>query len=217
MADAGHRSNEHETNVVTVNDETASDASTSTQQTATASGTTSGTTSANESGSSSAIDGMESNSNIIESIDILHAQSLIIDSIVVIDDPGSVRPIARDEDEDVIFVTELRQKQPFRTIATIDLCDTPDTSFTQPAKASSPARAAADANNDNMKSPPARPGSTKCPICLDSFGFDEIMSTMCGHLFCEPCIRNTIKTRKKCPMCNRSLKMSQIHRIFLGT
>lgn len=154
--------------------------------------------------------------------DIIYAQILnVSDSIVVIDDPRTVRPIVRDEDEDVIFVTESRREQRFRTIATIDLCDTPDTSFTQSNKQSDQAGAAATASTaaapNNLNSPPPKPGTAKCPICLDSFGFDEIMSTMCGHLFCEPCIRNTIKTRKKCPMCNRSLKMNQIHRIFLGT
>lgn len=132
---------------------------------------------------------------------------------MIIDDPNTsiVRPITRDDDEDVIFVTESRRE--FRTIATIDLCETPDNSFTQPQQS----------NQSVTQSLPCKPpeklnpGTTKCPICLEIFGLDEILSTFCGHLFCDPCIKNVIKTRKKCPMCNRNLKQSQVHRIFLDT
>lgn len=112
----------------------------------------------------------------------------------------------RCDDEDVIFVTEIRGSQrQHRTVATIDLCDSPDTE--KPAKADKPAKV----------DTPAQPGMTKCPICLDMYGFNEILSTMCGHLFCEPCIKNVIKLRKKCPMCNRGLKPNQVHRIFLDS
>lgn len=155
----------------------------------------------------------------------------------IIDDTnnGAVRPIVKDDDEDVIFVTESRGSQRFRTIATIDLCDTPDNSFTRStntgqstsaititpasvavaAAATTPAAPASNATANELS--PTRPGTAKCPICLESFGFDEIRSTMCGHLYCDPCIKNAIKTRKKCPMCNRGLKQNQVHRIFLGT
>lgn len=115
----------------------------------------------------------------------------------------------RDDDEDVIFVTETRQRQ--RTIATIDLCDTPDTSYvSQPEKREPSIIDSPAANSD-------RPANTKCPICLEMIGFDKILSTMCGHLYCEPCIRNVIKTRKKCPMCNHALRQNQVHRIFLDS
>lgn len=134
---------------------------------------------------------------------------------------GAVRPIIKDDDEDVIFVTESRGSQRFRTIATIDLCNTPDNSFTtntgQSTSAAAPAPAAPESKSTANEFSPTRPGTTKCPICLESFGFDEICSTMCGHLYCDPCIKNAIKARKKCPMCNRNLKPNQVHRLFLGT
>lgn len=131
--------------------------------------------------------------------------TLITDSVVLIEDLNSntVRPVAKDEDEDVIFVTESRASQRFRTIATIDLCDTPDTSFTRssgPEQSASAATTGAAAPKSANDVPPRSPGTTKCPICLELFGFNEILSTMCGHLFCEPCIKNVIKLRKKCPM-----------------
>lgn len=111
---------------------------------------------------------------------------------------GSAQPAARCDD-DVIFVTETRGSQRHRTVAMIDLCDSPDT------------------DNKPSTAKPAQPGMTKCPICLDMYGFNEILSTMCGHLFCEPCIKSVIKSRKKCPMCNRGLKPNQVHRIFLDS
>ncbi|XP_031620183.1 E3 ubiquitin-protein ligase RNF4-like [Contarinia nasturtii] len=154
------------------------------------------------------------------------ANNNVDDSVVLIDDtsPRTVRPTANDDEEDVIFVTESRGSQRFRTIATIDLCDTPDTSYTRPPDANQlnePETSSSSSSNNQSNAvaavadAPAAPShKTKCPICLETYGFDEILSTMCGHLYCGPCIRNVIKTRKKCPMCNRALKQNQVHRLF---
>lgn len=142
------------------------------------------------------------------------------ESVVLVGDvpqSGSIKPIGPNEDADVIFVTEVRQ--PYRTLATIDLCDSFDSQeTTTKASAAQPssmttAKTATDNNNESPKK--SAPGTTKCPICLDMFTLDQILSTMCGHLYCEPCIQNVIKTRKKCPMCNRGLKQNQVHRLFL--
>lgn len=135
---------------------------------------------------------------------------VIADSVVVIDDsitgvvpvPVRAQTSNKGDDEDVIFVTETRGSQRQRTVAMIDLCDSPDIDKSD--------------KSDKFERP-AQPGMTKCPICLEMFGFDEILSTMCGHLFCGPCITGVIKTRKKCPMCNRGLKQNQVHRIFLDS
>lgn len=133
------------------------------------------------------------------------------DSIMIIGDPaqlGSIKPIGRNEDEeDVIFVTETRQ--PYHVLGTIDLCDSP-----RPAEP--PAKAPAATADNNEPSPQKSTlGKTKCPICLEMYTIDQILSTMCGHLYCAPCIQNVVKTRKKCPMCNRALKTSQLHRIYI--
>jgi len=59
-----------------------------------------------------------------------------------------------------------------------------------------------------------------CPICMD----DDLMlkkrkrqltSTMCGHVFCDRCIRNAVKMQSKCPTCRKKLTMKQLHPIFL--
>ncbi|ONK63817.1 uncharacterized protein A4U43_C07F19250 [Asparagus officinalis] len=54
-----------------------------------------------------------------------------------------------------------------------------------------------------------------CPICLC-----EIVSpftTLCGHIFCEVCIKTAIKKQKKlCPTCRTKLTgKNSIHRVFL--
>lgn len=138
---------------------------------------------------------------------------LIDDSIL---DTPIAQPIVRDDDEDVIFVTENRPQ--LRTIATIDLCNTPDNSF---SCTSDKQRGGGSRSTSSIVSPDksnrSQIGLTKCPICLELFPMSEILSTMCGHLYCEPCIRSVIKVRKKCPMCNRGLRANQVHRIFIDS
>lgn len=59
-----------------------------------------------------------------------------------------------------------------------------------------------------------------CPICLD----DEetikrrkrrLMSTTCGHVFCDKCIRSAVQMQSKCPTCRKKLTLRQLHPIFL--
>jgi hypothetical protein len=54
----------------------------------------------------------------------------------------------------------------------------------------------------------------KCSICLDEMV--NPASTTCGHIFCEECIKQCIKTAKKCPQCRKRLTAkSAYHRIYL--
>lgn len=156
---------------------------------------------------------------------ISSSNSSLDDSVVIIGGAaqlGQIKPIGQNQDEDVIFVTEKRQ--PYRTIATIDLCE----SFDSPQKTAAAAAAAQSSsdddqpttkkvctNNNNTTPQKSTIGTTKCPICLEMFTMDRILSTMCGHLYCAPCIQGVVKTRKKCPMCNRGLKQNQLHRIYI--
>jgi Ring finger domain len=55
-----------------------------------------------------------------------------------------------------------------------------------------------------------------CPICLDSVIGRQPASTICGHIFCKPCIVACIRASKKCPMCKKTLKATNIHDIYLG-
>lgn len=147
----------------------------------------------------------------------------IIDSVIVIDDGVMPRPSAMPRsDEDVIFVEEY-VKEPPRVTGVVDLCDEDEVEsakekkFTISPLSAHPALAALAAQ---LSMPPIASTSSsivvKCPVCLDSVPNDEVHSTTCGHLFCGPCIKNTVRTRKKCPMCNKQLTQKQIHRIYFG-
>lgn len=53
----------------------------------------------------------------------------------------------------------------------------------------------------------------RCSICLDSVSHPT--STICGHLFCEACIRLAVRQTGLCPTCRRKLSIRQIHRVYL--
>ncbi|KAK7280432.1 hypothetical protein RJT34_25496 [Clitoria ternatea] len=53
-----------------------------------------------------------------------------------------------------------------------------------------------------------------CPICMSQF--TEEMSTRCGHIFCNQCIRAAIYTQgKKCPTCRKRVNLKDLRRVFL--
>ncbi|XP_015695895.1 pre-mRNA-splicing factor CWC24-like isoform X2 [Oryza brachyantha] len=52
-----------------------------------------------------------------------------------------------------------------------------------------------------------------CPVCLNKL--DQPFTTKCGHIFCENCIKSSIKAQKKCPTCRKSLGMRGFHRVYL--
>lgn len=42
-----------------------------------------------------------------------------------------------------------------------------------------------------------------------------IVSTRCGHLFCQPCLIQSLHHAKICPQCRTKISMKQFHPIFL--
>ncbi|XP_060517710.1 uncharacterized protein LOC132696732 isoform X2 [Cylas formicarius] len=61
------------------------------------------------------------------------------------------------------------------------------------------------------------PEGPSCPICLDPFAADvQIMTTICGHIFCKPCITKVAKSIKKCPTCRKSVNIKKIHPIYMN-
>ena len=67
--------------------------------------------------------------------------------------------------------------------------------------------------------PESDAGSISCPICLDfaatiKAGGKKIMTTTCGHVFCQPCLEDAVKNFRECPMCRKNIdstKMFVIH------
>ena len=63
--------------------------------------------------------------------------------------------------------------------------------------------------------------SIVCPVCMDHVSVfkssgRELMTTTCGHIFCDVCIRNAISSFHKCPVCNKKLSIRQYHRLYIS-
>lgn len=54
-----------------------------------------------------------------------------------------------------------------------------------------------------------------CAVCLEHPNDRKPTSTICGHIFCEICIKMAINQHKKCPLCQRKLSLKSIHPIYL--
>jgi len=101
---------------------------------------------------------------------------------------------------------------------------------TAPPSASSSSTAAApmastsfdpvgSSSSASVDSSASTPG-VSCPICLDSITEIKsdgkiLVSTNCGHVFCNVCIKDTIRTQKKCPTCRKKLGAKSYHPIYL--
>ncbi|XP_013394453.1 E3 ubiquitin-protein ligase RNF4 isoform X2 [Lingula anatina] len=62
--------------------------------------------------------------------------------------------------------------------------------------------------------------AVSCPICMDNemqikASGRQLQSTVCGHIFCNVCIRCSIQTSKKCPTCRKKLNNRSVHPIFI--
>ena len=56
----------------------------------------------------------------------------------------------------------------------------------------------------------------KCVICMDVIKSKEMASTTCGHVFCYDCIRECLNhTPRRCPQCRKSLRPTQVHRLYV--
>ncbi|XP_018020343.1 endochitinase A-like [Hyalella azteca] len=59
-----------------------------------------------------------------------------------------------------------------------------------------------------------------CPICCDTLmdikeRRGHLVSTVCGHLFCEVCLDAAVRRTKQCPTCRRRLTKRQFHKLFI--
>ncbi|XP_022250220.1 E3 ubiquitin-protein ligase RNF4-like isoform X2 [Limulus polyphemus] len=72
--------------------------------------------------------------------------------------------------------------------------------------------------NDDDDSPPRK--DITCPVCFDSdktiqLSQRQLVSTVCGHVFCNICIHNAIRSSHSCPNCRKRLTLKQYHPIFI--
>ena len=54
-----------------------------------------------------------------------------------------------------------------------------------------------------------------CPICYEELSSKlKPMSTRCGHIFCSHCLEQIMHTSKKCPTCQRPIKLRACTRLY---
>jgi len=62
-------------------------------------------------------------------------------------------------------------------------------------------------------------GGPSCPICLLTFKSNkqsgtELLSTVCGHIFCGGCLREWLLQSQQCPVCRARITKKNYHPIF---
>jgi len=59
----------------------------------------------------------------------------------------------------------------------------------------------------------------QCPICLDPLrglpSWKEVLSTPCGHLFCNTCLVTALRSAWQCPTCRRRTRAEEAIKIYL--
>jgi len=136
---------------------------------------------------------------------------------------GDVISVDTDSDDEVIFVNS---HQPLAVIPIIDLSDHSSQSdnIIRPDRSITGRRDTRKRTYDNTLDSPATAPAAKekspekqfrhsCAVCLEDVKAPH--STTCGHIYCGECIKNSIKIFKKCPTCNKKLKISHVHPIYL--
>lgn len=54
-----------------------------------------------------------------------------------------------------------------------------------------------------------------CAICLEQPFKNRPSATVCGHVFCNSCIKAAIERHNKCPMCNKKLSLKQVQPLYV--
>jgi len=96
---------------------------------------------------------------------------------------------------------------------TIDLTDSP-------LRNTNPRNENLDVTLDTTLDTSSGTSSLNCPICLDSFKEmkkkgKQLASTICGHVFCVPCVSYCVRINGQCPTCRRRLPINGYHPIYL--
>jgi len=99
---------------------------------------------------------------------------------------------------------------------TVDLTDSPLAAAASPEE--DPPGSASPQEDSPFGSPETSPFS--CPVCLDNLpriksSGRNMMSTVCGHVFCSSCLSACFKSNGRCPTCRKMLLSKDMHQIFI--
>ena len=53
----------------------------------------------------------------------------------------------------------------------------------------------------------------KCVVCLNEITGDDVGVLKCGHIFCYGCIKQTLETKPKCPLCSKAASPKDLYMI----
>lgn len=67
----------------------------------------------------------------------------------------------------------------------------------------------------SKRTAPTACNPTDCSICLESYIGQSPSTTLCGHIFCTPCITEALGRRKVCPQCNKTANLNQLRVVHL--
>ncbi|XP_055955672.1 E3 ubiquitin-protein ligase RNF4-like [Patella vulgata] len=125
-----------------------------------------------------------------------------------------------DRSLEIISTPETRPHRNRRSRSDIDLNDHSSnlTSLEIVDVTSEPSSGSSVVESDIITSP--TPVKITCPICMDDDrqikrSGRQLTSTVCGHIFCSTCIKQSLRSFHTCPSCRKSLRVNQIHPIFL--
>lgn len=54
-----------------------------------------------------------------------------------------------------------------------------------------------------------------CSICLENMIGREVLSTICGHVYCKSCLLTSMVFQKRCPNCQTRLTIQEVHPLYL--
>lgn len=102
-----------------------------------------------------------------------------------------------------------------RSNTTIDLTrsDSPLTDKVRAAGSSSTGGDALEVSQDTLSHVP------HCPICLESYvtlvkGNVKLLSLVCGHMSCGPCLQESLKRRPACPICRAEVRRGEPRKVI---
>lgn len=102
-----------------------------------------------------------------------------------------------------------------RSNTTIDLTksDSPLTDKVKAAGSSSTGGAALEGSQDTPSHEP------HCPICLERYvtlvkGNVKLLSLVCGHMSCGPCLQESLKRRPACPICRAEVRRGEPRKVI---